>query len=86
MLKNPADIQVLEEAYPEAVFVKLDGLEGALLGVCERETDEPVLLYCEEAILDILEKENGWVYSEALDWYDYNVRITPGVAFLSMMR
>ena len=54
-------------------LVKLDGLEGALLGVCRIHTQEPRLIYSWDLCVAILIETNSWTHEEAVEWMDYNV-------------
>jgi hypothetical protein len=53
--------------------ILLDGLEVAIIGVVEEFGNGPRVLYSKNKILDILSKRDGMTWSEAEEFYDYNI-------------
>ena len=53
--------------------IKLDGLDEAILGVVEEFGNGPRILYSKHKILTILCERDGMTWSEAEEFYDYNI-------------
>jgi hypothetical protein len=61
------------ENYPDDTFVKMDGYDHAVIGVCLKD-GKRVLLYSLNAILAQLEEEMS--ATEAEEFYGYNIERT----------
>jgi hypothetical protein len=53
--------------------IKLDGLDDAILGIVEEFGNSPRILYSKNKILNILSERDGMTWSEAEEFYDYNI-------------
>lgn len=53
--------------------ILLDGLENAFIGVVEEFGTGRRALYSKEMILKILTERDGMTWSEAEEYYDYNI-------------
>ena len=53
--------------------ILLDGLDDAILGVVEEFGNSPRVLYSKHKILTILCERDGMTWSEAEEFYDYNI-------------
>jgi hypothetical protein len=53
--------------------ILLDGLDDAILGVIEEFGNGPRILYSKHKILTILCERDGMTWSEAEEFYDYNI-------------
>lgn len=51
-----------------------DGFEKALIGVAERINLGPVAAYDVEKILEILMERDGMEYSDALEFFEFNIK------------
>jgi hypothetical protein len=51
----------------------LDGLDEAIVGITEEFETGRRILYSKDKILDILMKRDLMTYSEAEEFYDYNI-------------
>jgi len=51
----------------------LDGLDEAIVGITEEFGTGRMILYSKDKILDILMKRDLMNYSEAEEFYDYNI-------------
>jgi hypothetical protein len=51
----------------------LDGLDNAIIGITEEFGVGRRILYSKHKILDILSKRDGMTWSEAEEFYDYNI-------------
>ena len=51
----------------------LDGLDEAIVGITEEFSVGRRILYSKDKILDILMKRDLMTYSEAEEFYDYNI-------------
>jgi hypothetical protein len=50
-----------------------DGLDEAIIGIVSGAAREPVLLYSEEKVIDILMVRDGMSYEEAVEYYEFNI-------------
>tara|TARA_B100002049_G_scaffold190683_1_gene147600 strand:- start:4119 stop:4457 length:339 start_codon:yes stop_codon:yes gene_type:complete len=66
MLKNILD------AFPEAPFIVLDGLDKAVIG-CRFINEQSHLEYSFEKIIEILCSRDGMTYEEAVEFYYFNI-------------
>ena len=62
--------QIIEQ-YSDVKFLKADGFDEAVIGVCEDFNKPPRLIYSVTKCLDILMKDMK--YDEALEYFTYNV-------------
>jgi hypothetical protein len=53
--------------------IKLDGLDESILGVVEEFGNGPRILYSKNKIIHILQERDGMTWSEAEEFYDYNI-------------
>jgi hypothetical protein len=53
--------------------IKLDGLDEAIIGIVEEFGNERRILYSKHKILEILTKRDLMTWSEAEEFYDYNI-------------
>ena len=53
--------------------ILLDGLDDAIFGVVEEFGNSPRVLYSKHKILTILCERDGMIWSEAEEFYDYNI-------------
>lgn len=53
--------------------VILDGFESAIVGVTQEFGNGPRVLYSKDKILEILQQRDGMSYTEAEEFFDYNV-------------
>lgn len=61
-------LQEILENYPDIEFVKVDGFDGAVIGM----TTDMKLVYCVGDMLDILIEE-GMDDVDAIDHFEYNI-------------
>ena len=57
---------------PEALFLKEDKYDAAILGLGERFGGVEAVVYDSQMILAILEEEFGDM-DDAIEWYEYNI-------------
>ena len=62
---------ILDEYAEGAVL--LDGLESSIIGIVEEFGREPKILYSKEKILNILQERDLMTFSEAVEFYDFNI-------------
>lgn len=53
--------------------IKLDGLDDAIIGIVEEFGNGPRILYSKNKIIYILQERDGMSWSEAEEFYDYNI-------------
>ena len=53
--------------------ILLDGLDDAIFGSVEEFGNSPRILYSKNKILNILSERDGMTWSEAEEFYDYNI-------------
>lgn len=58
--------------YAEGAII-LSGLDDAIIGIVEEFGNGPRILYSKSKIIDILCKRDLMTYSEAEEFYDYNI-------------
>ena len=63
----------VEENYPEQEILLADGFEDAFMGIVESNGSQPKALYDEEKCVDILVKRDGMDYTEAIEYFQFNV-------------
>lgn len=64
-------IEEILAQYEDMQFITPDGLDEACIGV---DIMNERLVYSEEKILEILEKDQEMTQLEAREWYDYNIQ------------
>lgn len=55
------------------VFMKMDGLEEAFIGLANQFTKPMGLAYSKQKILDILMKRDDMTYEEAYEYFEFNI-------------
>ena len=58
--------------YPEEGYVKVDGFDAAIIGI----STNGVLVYSINKMIEILVSRNNWKYSDAVDYFYYNIEDT----------
>ena len=53
--------------------ILLDGLEASIIGITEEFGNGPRILYSKSKILNILSERDGMTWSEAEEFYYYNI-------------
>jgi len=51
----------------------MEGLDDAIVGLCEVHGQPPRVAYSVDAILEILKTRDGMSEEDAMDWYDFNI-------------
>ena len=64
-------IDEIIEQYQDETFLKADGFDEAIIGVCEDFNAPLRLIYSVQKCLDILMKDMS--YEEALEYFNFNV-------------
>jgi len=64
----------LQDLYPLAdlLFLDPEAMDEAVIGVCERFGQEPIVAYDRDAVIRILAIELGGELENAQEWFDYN--------------
>jgi len=83
-VRSPRDEleEILEELNPGALY--MDGFDGAIVGYGQIATGEPLAVYDEDMIIEILVNE-GLSEEEALDHYGFNIQgayVGPGTPII----
>ena len=60
------------DEYAEGAII-LDGLDDAIIGIVEEFGNGPRILYSKNKILTILCERDEMTYSEAVEFFDYNI-------------
>ena len=60
------------DEYAEGAII-LDGLDDAIIGIVEEFGNGPRILYSKNKILTILCERGEMTYSEAVEFFDYNI-------------
>ncbi len=53
--------------------VVLDGLDEAIVGICEEFSSGPRIMYSKSKILEILQKRDQMTKQESEEFYDFNI-------------
>ena len=56
-----------------AGVITFDGLDAAIIGYGNQWSREPVAVYSERKIWDVLQGQ-GMSFEDAVEWYDFNIR------------
>jgi len=64
-------LEWIEEFNPEALLA--DGFDDAIIGICERFGNDPVVAYDKDKCINILVQRDGMSYEEAVEYFDFNV-------------
>ena len=67
-----SNIELIEMAYPDVLFKKMDGFDDCVVGVVERFGQEPCLAYDRAKIIKKMVERHGMTESEAMEFYEYN--------------
>lgn len=62
----------IAENYPELLVLDPEYFDAAILGVANR-INTAAVCYSESKIIEILMKEDGMDYDEAVEYYQYNI-------------
>ena len=61
------------EVYPDEEFMKADGFDDCIMGICHRFGEPLILAYDEEKIIKKLMKRDKMTKKDALEFYTYNI-------------
>ena len=61
----------ISEVNPEALVA--DGFDDAIIGYAERIGQEPLTLYNQEKIIQILGERDGMTEEDAIEQFEYNI-------------
>lgn len=64
-------LEQISEENPEAVV--LDGLDEAIIGICRRFGQSPLLAYSREKCIEVFMKRDGMNHEQAEEWMGFNV-------------
>ena len=62
---------LIHELNPDALF--MDGFDDAIIGIGQKFTDDPVVVYDEDDIFKVLFKW-GMNYEEAQEYFSFNIK------------
>jgi hypothetical protein len=68
-------LEILKEASEnsEEEILLADGLDEALIGLCQRYGQQDVAAYSFEKVISIFMERDGMTYDEAVEYFDFNV-------------
>lgn len=66
------DLEAAKEYVGESGGLQMDGYDDCIIGVAERCSQKPLLVYCREKIVDQLMKD-GLTYEDAQEHIDFNM-------------
>jgi hypothetical protein len=72
MTKKELECELDYEDLHEAA-IRFDGLDAAIIGRGSQYPSDALLVYSGNGILDILMKDQGMDYEEAVEWCDHNI-------------
>ena len=61
------------EVYPDEEFMKADGLDDCIMGICHRFGEPLILAYDEEKVIKKLMKRDKMTRETALEFYTFNI-------------
>ena len=64
-------VEWIKEVNPEALLA--NGFEDAIIGMCERFGNEPVVAYDKDKCIEILVNSGEMSYEEAIEYFYFNV-------------
>jgi hypothetical protein len=63
--------ELIVETHPDVLF--LDGsFDTAIMGVCYRTGNEPVIAYSYDKCIEVL-MADGWTWEQAVDFFEFNI-------------
>jgi len=54
-------------------LIKIDGFDAAIVGVASRIGSADFLVYSREKCIEILMANDGWTYTDADEYFDFNI-------------
>lgn len=60
----------ISDIYPDVLF--MDGCDSAIIGICTRMCQEPIVAYDVNKVINILIDESGMSEEEAYEYFEYN--------------
>jgi hypothetical protein len=72
---NTIDLELIEEVMDsmEAEYVRLDGLDEAIIGYTDHGNTEPALVYSVDKIVQILMERDEMSELDAKEFFSYNI-------------
>ena len=61
------------EVYPDEEFMKADGFDDCIMGICRRFGEPLILAYDEEKVIKKLMKRDKMTRETALEFYTFNI-------------
>lgn len=65
--------ETLLENYPDEDLLFADGFDDAIIGIATDFLPKPKVVYSVNKCLDILQNRDGMSYSDAFEYFTYNV-------------
>ena len=69
---TPSELEEMYEEFQEVEFLKMDGYDDCIIGVCERFGQEPILAYDKHKIISKMVEEDGMDIEEAEEFFAFN--------------
>jgi hypothetical protein len=63
----------LLEEYPDQIFLLVEGLDKAAVGVTNGTIGEMVVVYDYVKCIATLQEDNDWNELDAIEWMEYNI-------------
>ena len=61
-------LEIIKEYYPDESFLIADGLDNAIIGICDDK-----IVYSRTKCIEILMHEHSMNYVEASEYYEFNI-------------
>ena len=66
-------MKAILDVYPDEQFLKADGFDDCIIGICHRYGQPLLLAYDEEKVIKKLMKRDKMTRQDALEFYTYNI-------------
>tara|TARA_R100000742_G_C4213688_1_gene39354 strand:- start:210 stop:539 length:330 start_codon:yes stop_codon:yes gene_type:complete len=61
-------------AHADETFLRADGFDDAIIGVGNQFSNDNVIIYSADKIIDIMMGRDGMKSEEALEYFEYNIK------------
>ena len=66
-------MKTISDTYPDEQFLKAEGFDDCVIGVCHRYGQSLLLAYDEEKVIKKLMKRDKMTREDALEFYTFNI-------------
>ena len=73
LFRGNGSMKTILDIYPDEQFLKADGFDDCVVGVCHRYGQPLLLAYDEEKVIKKLMKRDKMTREDALEFYTFNI-------------